>query len=43
VDVAEPGDVVAMMVMAMMVAADILVRLRRDRRGDHGRNNQGGT
>src|SRR3954465_5538099 len=40
VDVAEPGDVamgVVMMVM-MPVAANMLIRLGQDRRGDHGYN-----
>ena len=32
-----------MVMMPMMVAADILIRLRRDRRGDHGHNKSGGA
>src|SRR5882757_5641255 len=39
VEIAEPGDMVAMSVVVMMaVVATILVRLRSDRRGNHGRN-----
>jgi hypothetical protein len=35
---------VAMIVMVMMpVAANILIRLRHDRRGDHGHNKGGGA